>query len=99
MIRLNPSMKITEVAYQLGQLWKNMAPEEKLEYINQSEQDRKRYERELQECGSLGEYENSLLRANRGTKLRRKGDSIPKPKRVRTPYSFFLKSVNPPLIK
>ena len=70
-----------------------MSPEDKQEFINKSEEDKKRYEREIQECGGMNEYENSLLRATRGTKLKRKGDSIPKPKRVRTPYSLFLKNV------
>ena len=44
----NPQATVGEIAKQLGAAWKIMTPEQKAPYEQQSKDDRKRYEREME---------------------------------------------------
>ena len=45
----NPQATVGEIAKQLGAAWKIMTPEQKAPYEQQSKDDRKRYEREMEQ--------------------------------------------------
>lgn len=45
----NPQATVGEIAKQLGAAWKIMTPEQKKPYEDQSKNDRKRYEREMEQ--------------------------------------------------
>uniref|UniRef100_A0A0A9U367 Uncharacterized protein n=1 Tax=Arundo donax TaxID=35708 RepID=A0A0A9U367_ARUDO len=42
----NPDLPTTEIAKKLGEMWQKMSSEEKQPYIQQSQVDKKRYEKE-----------------------------------------------------
>ena len=85
-IDANPEMAAKEIIQELGNMWRNLNEKEKQRYVDQSVQDKKRYEREMETYVPPENLKVSVKKTKEG------------PKRGRTGYIFFC-TEHRPLIK
>lgn len=85
-IDANPEMAAKEIIKELGSMWQNLNEKEKQRYVDQSVQDKKRYEREMETYVPPENLKVSVKKTKEG------------PKRGRTGYIFFC-TEHRPLIK
>lgn len=78
----NPSLSIKEISKKLGEMWKEVDSELKVEYQEKAKQDKERFERELEDYVPKEGFKNPKDKK----KSKPKSNS---PKRARSAYIFF----------
>lgn len=72
----NPEAKVTEIGKLMGQEWKALTDEEKKEYLKYVEEDRKRYDKEMQQLKTKGYFVNSDGVKSTDLKVKSKGSPV-----------------------
>eukprot|EP01155_Anaeramoeba_flamelloides_P012142 Anaeramoba_flamelloidesa330748_65.p1 GENE.a330748_65~~a330748_65.p1 ORF type:complete len:283 (-),score=56.54 a330748_65:119-967(-) len=94
-----PKMDFTEISKECSKRWRNLSEKEKQVYIDKSEEDKLRFEREMKEFLRLypdAPAKKPIKRSSvkKGGKGRSTGRRDPKkPKSARTPYQFYSSDV------
>ncbi|KAJ3428343.1 high mobility group protein dsp1 [Anaeramoeba flamelloides] len=94
-----PKMTFTEISKECSKRWRNLSEKERQVFIDKSEQDKLRFEREMKEFLRLypdAPAKKPIKRSSvkKGGKGRSRGRRDPKkPKSIRTPYQFYSSDV------
>lgn len=82
----NPHLSFGEIAVLVGEKWRNLSDDQKMKYLVQAEQEKTRYEREMERWNAKCKEEAELAMKNAKKKKKKRTG----PKNPKSAYTFFV---------